>query len=56
MPWVNVDEHQFQGGGSGVAQISYTRTVDPSRTYRFSLRDTQADSYRPDLRADISFP
>lgn len=56
MPWVNLDEHQFQGGGSGVSQISYTRTVDQTKTYRFSLRDTQADSYRPDLSAAISFP
>ena len=58
MPWVNLDERQYQGGGSGVAGINpaYTHAVDHSKTYRFSLRDTQADNYRPDLSAEISFP
>jgi len=58
MPWVNLDEQQYQGGGSGVSSISppYSHAVDHSKTYRFSLRDTQADNYRPDLTAEISFP
>jgi hypothetical protein len=56
MPWVNLDEQQYHGGGSGVSQVAYTHAVDPSKTYRFSLRDLDADNYRPDLSADISFP
>ena len=56
MPWVNLYEHLFDGGGSGVQQVSYTTTVDHSKTYRFTLRDTQADNYRPDLTAEVSFP
>jgi len=56
MPWVNLDEQQYHGGGSGVSQVAYSHAVDPSKTYRFSLRDLDADNYRPDLSADIGFP
>jgi hypothetical protein len=57
-PWVNLDELQYQGGGNGVSSISppYTHPVVASKTYRLSLRDTQADNFRPDLTAEISFP
>jgi hypothetical protein len=55
-PWVNLDEQQYQGGGSGVNQVQYTHAVDPSKTYRVSLRNLAADNYRPDLSAGISFP
>jgi hypothetical protein len=56
LPWVNLDEQQFQGGGSGVQQVQYSHAVDPSKTYRVMLRDLAADNYRPDLSAGISFP
>lgn len=56
VPLVGIDHQQYVGGGSGVSQISYTHAVDHSKTYRFQLRDTAADNYRPDLSADISFP
>jgi hypothetical protein len=52
LPWVNLDEQQY----SGVQSVNYSHVVDPSKTYRVMLRDLDADNYRPDLTADITFP
>lgn len=58
MPWVSVDEQQYQGGGKGINKTDppYTHAVSPAKTYRFSLRNLAADNYRPDLQAQIAFP
>jgi len=53
-PSVNLNEKQYKGVGK--ISPAYTHAVDQSKTYRFSLRNLDADNYRPDLTADISFP
>jgi hypothetical protein len=53
-PAVTVDHRQY----SAVTYISpaYNYNVDPTKTYLLKLRDTSADSQRPDLTAQITFP
>lgn len=53
-PAVTVDHR----GYSAVTYISpaYNYTVDPTKIYLLKLRNTSADSGRPDLTAQITFP
>lgn len=53
-PAVAVDHRQY----SAVTYLSpaYNYNVDPTKTYLIKLRDTSADSQRPDLTAQITFP
>jgi len=53
-PAVTVDHRQY----SAVTYISpaYNYNVDPTKTYLLKLRNTSADSQRPDLTAQITFP
>jgi hypothetical protein len=50
-----VDEKQFKAA-KNLGTPGYTFGVDGGKYYRVSLRDTAADSQRPDLTAVISFP
>jgi hypothetical protein len=53
-PAVAVDNRQY----TGVAFISpaYNYNVEPTKTYQLKLRNTSADSQRPDLTTQITFP
>ena len=53
-PAVAVDNRQY----SGVTFISpaYNYNVDPTKSYLLKLRNASADSQRPDLTAQITFP
>ena len=53
-PAVAVDNRQY----SGVTYISpaYNYNVEPTKTYQLKLRNSSADSQRPDLTAQITFP
>ncbi len=53
-PAVAVDNRRY----SAVTNISpaYNYNVDPTKTYLLKLRNTSADSQRPDLTAQITFP
>ena len=53
-PAVAVDHRQY----SAVAYVNpaYNYNVDPTKTYLLKLTNTSADSQRPDLTAQITFP
>ena len=53
-PAVTVDHRQY----SAVAYVNpaYNYNVDPTKTYLLKLSNTSADSQRPDLTAQITFP
>jgi len=53
-PAVTVDHRQY----SAVAYVNpaYNYNVDPTKTYLLKLMNTSADSQRPDLTAQITFP
>ena len=50
-----IDEKPFKAA-QNLGTPGYTFGVDGGKTYRVALRDTAADSQRPDLTAVISFP
>ena len=53
-PAVTVDQREYDG----VTYINpaFTAKVDQTKTYQVKLRNTSADSQRPDLTAQITFP
>jgi hypothetical protein len=53
-PSVKVDQRQYQA----ITYVNppYTYNVDSTKTYLLELRNISADSQRPDLTAQISFP
>jgi hypothetical protein len=53
-PAVTVDQRLYQG--VTYVNPAFTAHVDPTKTYQVKLRDSSADSQRPDLTAQISFP
>jgi hypothetical protein len=52
-PAVNVDQQTFNG--VGFLAPAYTHGLDQGKSYQISLRNTAADSNRPDLTAQINF-
>ncbi|MGA3030879.1 MAG: hypothetical protein ABSE58_09115 [Candidatus Limnocylindrales bacterium] len=53
-PSVTVDTRQYQG--ATYINPAFTANVDNTKTYMVELRNTSADSERPDLTAQITFP
>jgi hypothetical protein len=53
-PSVKVDQRQYQA----VTYVNppYTYNVDSTKTYQLKLRNTSADSGRPDLTVQVAFP
>jgi hypothetical protein len=53
-PNVTVDQRQYKG--ATYVNPAFTANVDATKTYLVELRDLSADSGRPDLTAQVSFP
>ncbi len=53
-PSVTVDTRQYKA--ATYVTPTFTTNVDPTKTYQVELRDLSADSGRPELTAQISFP
>jgi hypothetical protein len=53
-PTVKLDDRNYSG--ATYVNPSFSFTVDSTKSYQVKLRDTSADSGRPDLTAQISFP
>jgi hypothetical protein len=53
-PSVTVDTRQYQA--ATYINPAFTTNVDNTKTYVVELRDSSADSQRPDLTAQITFP
>jgi hypothetical protein len=53
-PNVTVDQRQYKS--ATYINPAFTANVDPTKTYLVELRNLSADSQRPDLTAQISFP
>ncbi len=53
-PNVTVDQRSYKG--ATYINPAFTDNVDPTKTYLVELRNVSADSQRPDLTAEVSFP
>jgi hypothetical protein len=53
-PNVTVDQRSYKS--ATFINPAFTANVDPTKTYRVELRNTSADSQRPDLTAQVTFP
>ena len=53
-PNLTVDQRSYKG--ATYINPAFTANVDPAKTYLVELRNLSADSQRPDLTAQISFP